>query len=530
MKKIISILLFFAGFIHAQISPGDLTRAHSHLEGMSNCVKCHEMGEAVTDAKCLACHTEIESLINLKRGYHSNNEVLSKNCFECHNEHHGVNFEMIRFDEKTFDHNKAGFELTGIHITIECSECHNTDFIKNEEIKKKEKTFLGLGTSCIDCHEDYHQNTLGSSCETCHDTKAFRPAPKFNHDQTDYKLSGKHKEVKCEGCHKLEERNGKEFQIFAGVSHNSCVSCHVDVHKNKFGSNCESCHSTNSFHQLVSTNTFGHSKTNFELIGLHQNVDCSRCHTAGYGRQLEYENCIDCHADYHRGELTKDNVLIDCVECHNEFGFKPSHFGLLQHEKTQFPLDGGHMAVPCIQCHDTGERWKFDFADQRCIGCHENVHGASLTEQYLGNNDCARCHNSDSWDNISFDHSATQFPLKGKHELTKCSKCHIITDENGMNNYTFSDVLMNCESCHKDPHYRQFRIVEETNCERCHAFDNWNPVNFNHDRTRFPLSGAHAKVECEKCHKEKELPTGTFIKYKFENTDCIVCHGENKQI
>ena len=52
----------------AQLSPGDLTTAHADLEGMSNCTQCHDLGNKVTNAKCLECHKEIKALITRKEG------------------------------------------------------------------------------------------------------------------------------------------------------------------------------------------------------------------------------------------------------------------------------------------------------------------------------------------------------------------------------------------------------------------------------------------------------------------------------
>jgi hypothetical protein len=42
-----------------------------------------------------------------------------------------------------------------------------------------------------------------------------------------------------------------------------------------------------------------------------------------------------------------------------------------------------------------------------------------------------------------------------------------------------------------------------TNCAACHVESSWSEVRFNHDRTGYPLAGAHAKVTCQACH-----PTG----------------------
>jgi hypothetical protein len=43
--------------------------------------------------------------------------------------------------------------------------------------------------------------------------------------------------------------------------------------------------------------------------------------------------------------------------------------------------------------------------------------------------------------------------------------------------------------------------VSATNCAACHVETSWSQVRFNHDRTGYPLVGAHAKVTCQACHQ-----------------------------
>ena len=95
----------------AQISPGDLTKVHADLEGISNCTKCHEIGDKVLNSKCLDCHKEIKTLINANRGYHSYSEVKKRQCASCHNDHHGRNLRIINFSEDNYDHGKTEFKL-----------------------------------------------------------------------------------------------------------------------------------------------------------------------------------------------------------------------------------------------------------------------------------------------------------------------------------------------------------------------------------------------------------------------------------
>jgi len=100
--------LLFISQAEAQLSPGELTKAHAHLDGLSNCTKCHILGEKETTSKCLECHKEIKNLIDRKKGYHASSEVKGKKCAECHGEHFGRDFKMVRFDDKRFDHKITG--------------------------------------------------------------------------------------------------------------------------------------------------------------------------------------------------------------------------------------------------------------------------------------------------------------------------------------------------------------------------------------------------------------------------------------
>src|ERR1035437_2330586 len=94
----LGILLLTISSAVAQISPGDLSRAHAGLDGVSNCTKCHTVGNKVTREKCLSCHKEIQANITANKGYHASAEVTGKQCTVCHNEHHGRNFQLVRLD------------------------------------------------------------------------------------------------------------------------------------------------------------------------------------------------------------------------------------------------------------------------------------------------------------------------------------------------------------------------------------------------------------------------------------------------
>lgn len=521
-----------AGIIQAQFSPGDLSEAHKHLEGMSNCASCHEAGNRVPDVKCLDCHTEISTLINRSRGYHASADVQSKTCIDCHSEHHGRGFNSVRVDEEEFDHELTGYELEGEHGRIDCRECHQPTNIANADLRKRSETYLGLGSTCLSCHTDYHQGTLGSNCADCHNIESFRPAPKFDHEDSDYPLRGAHTQVDCIECHQKTTRFNQEFQEFTGLAHNQCLDCHKDEHEGKFGSNCLECHTINSWSQLKSNAAFDHNLTDFPLEGRHVNVECAECHTSGrYATPLQHARCDDCHDDYHRGNFGQKGLGKDCAECHNvNQAFTWTSYSLGEHNESEWPLEGAHMATPCYSCHKPEEnsRWSFAMEDTRCVSCHDNVHEGFISDAYYPNQACEVCHTPDQWESVRFDHDETGWSLEGAHEVVDCKACHWVT-EGGVEHQEFQGRSTDCASCHTNPHGNQFEKEGVTDCLRCHSLLNeWNIATFNHSSTEFPLDGKHANLECASCHKPEVDREGIErVVYKIESFECIDCHGSN---
>ncbi|RJP71950.1 MAG: cytochrome C [Ignavibacteriales bacterium] len=524
MKNLFFLLLVFSSTVIPQISPGDLSLPHSHLEGLSNCTKCHEIGKQLTINKCLSCHNEINSRIKNNLGYHSDADVKGKHCWKCHSEHNGRNFRIINFNKNKFNHSKVNFELTGSHADLACSKCHNKTFINDSKLKKRKDTYLGLSPSCSGCHEDYHQSTLGNDCSSCHNTNKFRPAVLFNHDKSGFRLTGMHSKVKCEECHPKVRVSGQSFQKFKGNRFNNCVDCHKDIHAGKFGSDCKTCHNTSGFN-LINKNSFDHNKTNFRLIGKHIQVECSKCHGKDLNSKPKHENCNDCHKDYHNGEFKTGNRNPDCKDCHSETGFSPSSFTEEKHNNTGFRLVGAHQAIPCKSCHIKNNEWRFRKIGSVCTDCHNNIHGAEITTNIMSNSDCTICHNQTGWSRIDFNHNITKFALVGKHLLADCRDCHSDKTDAGRPAYIFASLKADCENCHKDVHNKQFLQNGITDCGRCHSFDNWSLNNFDHSKTRFPLTGKHSIIECSRCHKKTEKDGKVFTNYKIEDFRCIVCHS-----
>lgn len=79
--------------------------------------------------------------------------------------------------------------------------------------------------------------------------------------------------------------------------------------------------------------------------------------------------------DVHRGQFDNRPSKGRCEACHTKASFVPSTYTVEDHAKTHFPLEGAHLAVPCIICHkevtDEHGRYRlFVIADVRCVACH----------------------------------------------------------------------------------------------------------------------------------------------------------------
>jgi hypothetical protein len=517
-------LIFFVRLLPAQISPGDLAQVHAHLEGMSNCTKCHTLGAKVSNDKCLACHKEIKVRIDQKKGYHSSPKVYGKTCTICHSDHHGRNYDILHFDKTKFDHNTAGYKLEGAHAKQACADCHKPANIADPVLKKKKITYLGLNSECLSCHEDYHQKSLSNACANCHTNEKFKPASKFNHTKSKFQLKGKHADVTCVECHKKSVRNGKDFQQFTGIPFKNCANCHKDPHNNQFGQNCTQCHSEESFKAVKGIGNFDHSKTGYPLTGRHVIVTCKACHKVSLTTPLPHSKCTDCHTDYHKGDFKKMGVVTDCRDCHSDNGFKESNFTIEQHNNGVFRLQGAHLATPCFACHKKTNDWSFRNIGSTCSDCHQDIHAGFLNPKYYPGANCTKCHTENRWNEVAFDHAQTKFAITGAHEKQTCRSCHGKNVSEDPKIFKFTGLQQTCTSCHEDNHAGQYAVDGFTDCARCHTSNNWTLTNFDHNKTRFPLDGKHVNVACNDCHKMVDASPKPYRQYKFKDVRCENCH------
>ncbi len=186
----------------------------------ASCFSCHRGNQPADDiigTQCVDCHITDDV----------HNGKLGQNCNDCHT-------EKAWNSEISFDHDFTRFPLVGLHSITACDDCH----ISQE--------FAGVSINCSSCHieEDVHKNTFGETCETCHNPNGW-DFWQFDHNvQTKFPLDGSHTDLVCAACH-----TASTSTVGYSSLSTDCVSCHNDddIHRGRFGSECEQCHITDNF-------------------------------------------------------------------------------------------------------------------------------------------------------------------------------------------------------------------------------------------------------------------------------------------
>jgi len=525
----------------AQISPGPLSRPHERVEGSTRCLECHELGRGVSPVKCFACHKPLQERVAAGKGLHARAEY--RDCKTCHVEHQGREFDIVwwgKAGRQAFDHRLTGHPLEGKHARLTCAQCHKT------------RSFLGPPTSCSACHADEHRGQFkGRECDSCHTEVAWKPAPGFDHGRTSWPLTGRHVAVTCAKCHRVTKRDpaqaGATYRVFGIATGRECLSCHEDVHEGRLGQACATCHTTASW-RASRRMDFDHDKTAYPLRGLHEAVACDTCHLRGKPVKMRHEQCTDCHADAHAGQLARRADGGRCESCHDVSGFRPARFGLDEHAKTTYPLVGAHLAVSCDACHPPiaaaalgsaasgrvvrapARTARLRFASHRCAECHPDAHRGDVA-RFVKKDGCEGCHRVESWRHVTFDHALTRYPLAGGHARATCTGCHHQAQAGAAApGLRFPGVTQACEGCHGDPHQGQFaRAGKAASCDGCHATETLKASKFDHARDSvYHLDGAHARLACAECHRTEARGGVSVVRYKPLPTTCKGCHGSGR--
>lgn len=543
------------GILNKLLAPGPLILGHKNLEG-KDCLKCHDAGKGISDAKCMECHKEIKWYVENKRGFHGLND---QSCMKCHADHKGRNFDSVLVDETKFDHFKmTGYTLDGKHADLKCVECH-TEKRTKKPIRPLDTRWFGQQATCISCHkkDDIHffKNTgyAKKDCNACHANTSWKTDIRFDHNKdTRYELVGKHAKLECNDCH----QPNKKIKVFnykwPQLEKKQCLSCHADFHKQNLSprfqnGKCTQCHTQDEW----KIPQFKHEVTRFKLRGEHAEIKCTDCHRPkGFVKgqrvpeQFQIKNlnftglkqaCLSCHEDYHRfGSFRSQKMgdLNQCLKCHTEKDWKQTH--TFDHNiSTRYKIDGEHVDLKCATCHLPNAKnlktnpkklylvkvptysWP-QLETKTCENCHVSPHKKTFSLK-MQEQKCTQCHVTEGWNvdkaSSNFDHSKTRFALTGAHKTTKCVDCHGPVKKQ-IFKFKNEDQKF-CIDCHNNIHVGQFSPkFSGQACFQCHSTSTFKELrHFEHSKTSFALKGEHQEVDCIECHK----PTNDRIKLKWPN-------------
>ncbi len=343
------------------------------------------------------------------------------------------------------------------------------------------KSRPGVILSGVQSHAD-----LAGKCSACH------PSP----------LSSDTMDVLCTNCH---TQIGQQIAQGSG-------SLHGALYADSNGElTCRACHTehqgANAPLTVMDPRNFPHEAVGFSLAAHTQMPDgpaftCADCHSQDI-TVFDVASCTSCHQDL-------DAVFIqghtadfgqDCIACHDGVETYGKNF---DHNALAFPLDGQHAQITCASCHENPRQMAdFQGLDTACASCHlqDDAHNGEFGTE------CGVCHTPVAWEQVTFDHNLTNFPLEGKHTNLECASCH--------QGNTFKGLDTACASCHlqDDAHNGEFG----TECGACHTPVAWDQATFDHSKSGFPLDGAHASVDCKQCHTNG---------YKGTPSQCESCHQE----
>ena len=473
-----------------------LTGAHVTV----SCASCHVNGQFQGNpTACWGCHEpEYQGATNPN---HVDNQ-FPQDCTVCHT--------TAAWQPATFDHALTDFPLTGAHIQVSCAQCHVNG------------QYAGTPSTCWACHQDDYENvddpnhvTGGYShdCTECHTTDSWEGGD-FNHDNSDFPLTGAHVTVSCATCHINGQYQGLPSACWACHQPDYQGATNPDHADNQFPQDCAVCHTTAAWQP----STFDHALTDFPLTGEHVETSCAQCHVNGQYAGTP-SACWACHQDDYEDVDDPNHVTggysHDCTECHTTDGWEGGNFN---HDNSDFPLTGAHVAVSCAQCHVNGQ---YQSLPSACWACHEPDFNGAVAPNHVQSQypqDCTVCHSTAAWQPSTFDHALSAFPLTGAHVTVSCATCHV--------NGQFQGLPSACWACHEPdyngavaPNHVQSQYPQD--CATCHSTTAWQPSTFDHALSAFPLSGAHVTVSCAACH----------VGGQFQGTpaDCWSCHADDFQ-
>jgi hypothetical protein len=219
-------------FAEHYVNACDRCHTEKSFKGSLYTIKEHQTGRfklkgAHVAIPCRGCHVRKDSLMF---------KFPDMSCNSCHPDRHqgafaqlmrerGCEFchSVVSWNTVRFDHGTTEFALVGKHTNVRCTGCHKPT------TKPGVVLYKGTPKYCAECHNDVHASQFAAEgkteCVLCHTPNGWHSVI-FQHDtQSRFPLTGAHKKIACNACHKIEERDGVKFVRYKPLPI-VCESCH----------------------------------------------------------------------------------------------------------------------------------------------------------------------------------------------------------------------------------------------------------------------------------------------------------------
>ena len=308
----------------------------------------------------------------------------------------------------------------------------------------------------------------------------------FNHSTTKFPLTGKHTinaqchvngqfagtPTECSGCHL------PDFQKTANPNHSTAG----------FPTTCAACHTTTQWRAK-----FDHNKTKFALTGSHASARAPSATSTGSSRARH--DCAGCHLPDFQKTTNPNHVSAGfpttCTTCHTTTQWQA---GAFNHNKTKFALTGRHSSNLRLVPRQRAVHWNYDRLCRLPLARFPED-GESQSQHRRVPNHVRRMSHDDAVAGAVFNHD-DQVPANGQAH----GSMHAVPRERPVRR-----APTDCAGCHlpdfqKTTNPNHVSAGFPTTCTTCHNDGAMARASFDHNKTKFALTGSHSSAQCAQCH------------------------------
>ena len=334
---------------------------------------------------------------------------------------------------------------------------------------------------------DQPHGDLKLDCAECHNPEKWVPVgkpPTFRHDTTGFVLESAHAQVSC-----------RELPPHAGVQPGGDRLRRLPQGRapGRAGRQCEACHTPTTWTNQREMFQV-HSRTRFPLFASHSRLDCTACHRnqQPYQYKTTPAECGNCHLPTYLRTTNPNHVQSGfsrrCEDCHNVTS--PTWTGRALLAPGELPPRGRALG-PRLRALPHRRQLRRDLERLRLLppGRLRRRPRTPTTRPGGFPTTCESCHTINALAAREVRppaDAASPSPAPTRGWTARSATWAAAT--RGPRR-TATPATRRTTRARRTPTTRPPGFP--TQCQSCHNTGAWRPANFDHNATRFPLTGAH---------------------------------------